>query len=237
MLTQEQRNLLQQILSQVGDDATSLIGQLLQPQGEATQEVFQQTYVEPAMQALNQQIAPAIQQRFADANASSSSALNQALAQAASQMSTNIGSQYGQFLQGQQGMGLSALLPLITNQTFTPIIQQRQGLASPLIGAAGQIGAASMMPAPLSTREAKENIRDYKKALAQIRDMSVKQYDYKKEFGGQKDRVGLIAEDLPEELTVKKDGLLHVDLYGLLGLAINGIKMLEARVAELEGEK
>lgn len=237
MLTPEQQQLYSQALGQLGPDFLGGLGQFLQPQGvEDYQQVFQQTYVDPAMQAYERQVLPSIQQRFADANAGSSSALNQALAQSATDLSTSLGSQFGQFMQGQQSNQLQAInqfLPLLTGQTFSPLLQQQQGILGPLIGAAGQVGAGYMM----SSKTVKENIRDYKKSIEAVRDLTVKQYDYIEDVGGQKDRVGFIAEDLPEELTLQKDGILHADLYGLLGLAMNAIKVLDARVKELEGGK
>lgn len=89
------------------------------------------------MKAYQQNVLPSIQQSFADMNASSSSALNQALAQSASDLSTSLGSQYGQFYQGQQNQQLNALnslLGLLTAQTAQPIVQQKQGIAGPLLG-------------------------------------------------------------------------------------------------------
>ena len=149
MLTPEQQQLFSQALGQLGPDFLSTFSSFLQPQGaQDYQDVFQQSFVDPAMQALQTQIAPAIQQRFADANAGSSSALNQALAQSATDLSTSIGSQYGQFLQGQQGQQLGALgqfLPLLGQQTFSPLIQERQGILGPLIQAGGSIGAGAVM--------------------------------------------------------------------------------------------
>jgi len=237
MLTPEQQQLYSQALGQLGPNFLGGLGQFMQPQGvEDYQDVFQQSYVEPAMQALNQQILPGIQQRFTDANAGSSSALNQALAQSATDLSTSIGSQFGQFMQGQQGNQLQALsqfLPLLTGQTFSPMIQQQQGILGPLISAGGQIGAAAAM----SSKHVKENIKDYQKGLEALKDLTVKQYDYIEDVGGEKDKVGLIAEDVPEELTAKKDGILHVDLYGVMGLMINSIKMLDKRLEKLEEKK
>jgi len=213
------------------------LGGFLQPQGpEGYQDMFQQMYVDPAMQTFEQQVLPSIQQRFTDANAGSSSALNQALAQSASDLSTSLGSQFGQFMQGQQSNQLTALsqfLPLLTGQTFSPIIQERQGIAGPLAAGVGQglgMGAGYFM----SSKTVKENVRDYKKSLAELKKLIVKQYDYIEDVGGQKDKVGLIAEDLPEELTAVKDGILHVDLYGLMGLLINSIKVLDKRLEKLE---
>lgn len=234
MLTPEQQQLFSQTIGQLGPDFMSSLGQFMQPQGVGDyQELFQQSYIDPAMQAMQTQILPQIQQRFTDANAGSSSALNQALSQSATDLSTALGSQFGQFMQGQQQNQLNALGMfgnMANQQTFSPLIQQQQGLAGPLIGAAGKAGAAAMM----SSKKVKENIRDYTKSLETVRNLSVKQYDYKEEVGGQKDRVGFIAEELPEELTLDKDGILHADLYGLIGLAMNTIKVLDSRVKELE---
>lgn len=216
------------------------MGQFLQPQGiEDYQDVFQQTYVDPAMQAFNTQVVPGIQQRFGDANAGSSSALNQALAQSASDLSTSLGSQFGQFMQSQQANQLTAMsqfLPLLTGQTFSPLIQERAGLAGPLVSGVGQglgMGAGYMM----SSKSVKENVRDYKKSLNELKGLDVKQYDYIEEVGGQKDKVGLIAEEVPKELTAVKDGVLHVDLYGLMGLMINAIKVLDKRLEKIEEGK
>ena len=65
--------------------------------------------------------------------------------------------------------------------------------------------------------------------------MSVKQYDYKEEFiKDSKDKVGLIAEELPEEIQEKVNGILHVDLYGLLAITVNAIKELSKKVKKLE---
>lgn len=234
MLTPEQQGLLNQSVSQLGPSFIQSMQGMMQPQTpQMMQDVFQKSYVDPAMQAYEQNILPSIQQRFVDANASSSSALNQALAQSASDLSTSLGSQYGSFLQGQQQNQLAALgqfLPLLTNQSFSPMIQQRQGILGPLIGAAGTIGAGMAM----SSKKVKENIRDYESGTELIKDFEVKQYDYIEEVGGMKDRIGLMAEDLPPELTATKDGVLHVDLYGLIAVLINAVKELNERVQNLE---
>ena len=184
---------------------------------------------------MEQQIAPAIQQRFADAGAGSSSALNQALAQSAQDLSTAMGSQFGQFMQGQQQMGLQAAgiaSPLLTNQSFTPLLQQQSGILGPLIQAGGQVGAAAMMS---SSETVKENIRDYKKGLDELSKLEVKLYDYIEQLGGQKDQVGLIAEQVPEELTGQSpDGVKAVNLYGVMGLMVNAIKELNEKFVQLE---
>ena len=238
MLTPEQQQLYSSTLTGLGPQFQQGFGNFMQPQSQEDMDaLFQKSYVDPAMQTFEQRTIPGIQQAFSDANAGSSSALNQALAQGASDLSTSMGSQYGNFQQNQQQMQLQALmqfLPLLTNQTFSPLIQQKQGLAGPLIGAAGQIGQGAMTAAAASSRDVKENIKDYEKGLNEISKMNVKQYDYIKELGGEKDRVGLIAEDMPKELTAVKDGILHADLYGLLGLLINSVKQLNVKMEQLE---
>jgi hypothetical protein len=220
---------------------------------------FQQGVVDPMTQQYRQQILPALQQRFVDANAGSSSALNQALAQSANDLTTQMGSLYLPFRQNQQQTQLSAaqgyagltnpymslygtqmggrqaalsgLSGLAGQQTFTPLISQKEGILGPMIGAAGSIGAGMALA---SSEKVKENIKEYSKGLDVIKDLSVKMYDYKKEQGGAKNKVGVIAEKLPKEITCDLDGVLGVDLYGLVGLLINSVKELNKKIDELE---
>jgi hypothetical protein len=198
------------------------------------EDVFQKSIVDPAMQQYQQQVLPAIQQRFVDADAGSSSALNQALSQSASDLTKGFGQQYGNFFQQQQAnqqAALQGLGGLATQQTFTPQIQQRGGILGPLIGAAGQLGGGYMM----SSEEVKENIRDYSKGLDVIGKLDVKIYDYIEKVGGQKNKVGVIAEKVPKEITGEIDGIKSVDLYGLIGLLINSVKELNGKIVQLEG--
>lgn len=234
MLTPEQQKLMSDALGQLGPQFLESFSSLLQPMGEEQmQDIFQTSYVEPAQQALQRDIIPGIQQSFADLNASGSSALNRALAQSATDLSTSLGSQYGQFVQGQQQQQLGALsqfLPLLGQQTFSPIIQQRSGLAGPLLQAIGSAGAAYAA----SSKDVKENIKDYNKGLDELEKLKVKQYDYTEAVDGSKDRVGLLAEDVPVELTKEIDGILHVDLYGVLGMLVNSVKDLSKQVKKLQ---
>lgn len=147
LMTPEQQNYLQSVIGgDTGQQAGQAYRQFLQPQGVGDyQDIFQQTYIDPAMQTYQQQVLPGIQQRFVDADAGSSSALNQALAQSAQDLSTSLGSQFGQFYQQQQANQLAALGQLggfAGQQTFQPYVQQRQGLLGPLIGAAGKAAGA-----------------------------------------------------------------------------------------------
>lgn len=189
------------------------------------------------MMQYEQQVLPAIQQRFVDANAGSSSALNQALAQSAGDLTTQLGSQYLNFFNQQQANQLSALSGLgglAGQQTFQPLVSQSGGILGPLIQAGGQAGAAALMA---SSEKVKENIKDFKKyGLKELRKFKVKKYDYIEEVGGQKDKIGLIAEELPKELTAEKDGILHVDLYALMSVMINAMQELDEKIVQLEGK-
>jgi len=238
LMTQEQTDFLSQALQGLGPQAGAAFQQFLQPYDpDQFQDLFQQAFVDPAMLTYEQQVLPSIQQRFVDANAGSSSALNQALGQSAADLSTMLGGQMGQFYQQQQGNQLNALqlLNQLTGQrAFDPIIQQRQGVAGPLIEAGGKVGSAAYAA---SSREIKENIRDYVSGTSMIKDLSVKQYDYKEPYESKgKNKIGLIAEEVPKEVQEDMDGILGVDLYGLLAISVNAIKELTKRVEELEAK-
>lgn len=153
LMTKDQKALLSQILAGQGPQANQAISQLLQPgqDMEAMQQMYQQAFIDPAMLAYEQDILPAIQQRFGDANAGSSSALNQALARSAADLSTMLSGQMGQYAmhrealnqQGQLG-GLGVLQNTLSQRAFEPIIQQRQGLMGPLLGMGGQIAGGAL---------------------------------------------------------------------------------------------
>lgn len=219
--------------SGIRDSAKQSYKDFLQPYDpQQYQDVFQKSVVDPTMQTYNQQIVPGIQQRFVDANAGSSSALNQALGQSANDLGTMLGGQYLDFFKQQQANQLSALSGiggLAGQQTFTPMISQKQGILGPLIGAAGTIGAAAV-----SSEKVKENVRDYKKGLDVIKNLEVKIYDYIESVGGAKDKVGVMAEKVPSEIQGEIQGIKAVDLYGLIGLLINSVKELNERIVHLE---
>jgi len=140
LLTPEQQQFLSDALGGTGA-AGGAYGQFLQPQNY--EEMFRESIVEPTTRAYEQRVVPGLQQRFVDANASSSSALNQALAQGAADLSSQLGGQYMNFLQGQQGNTLSALGQLgglAGQRTFQPY--QQGGLLGSLLGGLGQLGGA-----------------------------------------------------------------------------------------------
>lgn len=88
-----------------------------------------------------------------------------------------------------------------------------------------------------SSKDVKENIKEYTKGLETIRELDVKNYDYTIDVPGRKDnRVGLIAEDIPEELQVMLADVRAVDVYGLVGLLVNCVKQLDEKVKALEAK-
>jgi hypothetical protein len=88
-----------------------------------------------------------------------------------------------------------------------------------------------------SSREVKDNIREYDKGLETVRDLEVKQYDYTIPVEGrQTGRVGLIAEDVPSEIQAMIGNIKAVDVYGLVGLLINCVKELDTKVKMLEAK-
>jgi len=142
LLTPQQQQYFSGALgSGIGGQSGQAYSQFLQGQSpQEMQSAFQTGVVDPMQQIYNQQIVPGIQQRFTDANASSSSALNQALGQSAQDLTTSLGSQYLPFMQGQQQNTLSALGQLGSlagHQTMQPY--QQGGISGQLIGALGNI--------------------------------------------------------------------------------------------------
>lgn len=109
------------------------------------------------------------------------------------------------------------------------------------LGSAGGTTAASAIPGlavsmlGVSSREVKENIKDYDKGLDIVRDLDVKQYDYTIDNVGRKDnRVGLIAEEVPDVLQGTIGDIKAVDVYALVGLLVNCVKELDEKVKLLE---
>jgi len=251
LMTSEQKKFLAKTLNKLGPQSIDLFQDLLGG-GNAQQlpgyeDQFQQGVVKPSLKTYQQEILPALEQRYADIGATSSSAFNQALQKSAEDLSDLLSGQRIAYQQGQQNfqlgqrqlsqqaqMGaLQQVLGLLGQRQFSPIVQGPQrGLLGDVIGAGASLGAAGIMA---SSKKVKENIRDYKKGLESIRNMEVKQYDYTIPVEGpQKDRVGLIAEEMPEELQADLKGIKAIDLYGLVAILVNGIKQLDAKVKLLE---
>jgi uncharacterized protein YukE len=151
LLTPQQGNFLSSTLSQTQDPANNALLQLLQGfNPDQLMDFYQKGLVDPSLRTYSQEILPAIQERFIDANAGSSSALNQALAKSATDLSSNLSGQLsGLLFQGQQQgsqnqLGaLNQILSLLGQKTFDPIVQGPQtGLLKDIIGSGGQLGAA-----------------------------------------------------------------------------------------------
>jgi hypothetical protein len=232
LMTPEQMKFLNSLITGLGPQAQQAFSGLLQGYDE---DIFQKGVVDPSMRTYQQQILPAIEQRFTDANAGSSSALNQALSTSAGDL-TNILA--GQRIGLQQSMGnqqlgaLGQIMSLLGQRSFDPIVQgPKAGLLKDIVGAGASIGSAALM----SSREVKENIVDYDKGLETVRNLKVKQYDYTVPVEGrQKERIGLIAEEVPREISAELNGIKAVDLYGIVSLLINSVKQLDANVKALE---
>ncbi len=233
LMTPEQMQFLNSLISGLGSQSQDALSGLLRGYDE---DLFQKGVVDPSMRTYQQQILPAIEQRFVDANAGSSSALNQALSQSAGDLSNVLAGQrvgLQQSMASQQLGSLGQILSLIGQRSFDPIVQgPKAGLLKDIVGAGASIGSAALM----SSREVKENIVDYDKGLETVRNLKVKQYDYIVPVEGrQKERIGLIAEEVPKELSAELNGIKAVDLYGLVSLLINSVKQLDEKVKHLEG--
>jgi len=123
--------------------------QMAQPMDPAQfQQMFQQSFVDPAQQMLQRQIVPGIKEQFMGMDESGSSALNQALAQSATDLSTVLGSQlmnqYGLGQQRQLG-ALGQLGGLAGQHTFQPWMEQNPGFMNELIKAAATLGGAALI--------------------------------------------------------------------------------------------
>ena len=90
LMTPEQRKFLKSILGNMSPQSMGALGGLLKGYDE---DMFQKSVIDPSMRTYEQQILPAIEQRFTDANAGTSSALNQALTQSAGDLSNVLAGQ------------------------------------------------------------------------------------------------------------------------------------------------
>ena len=139
-MTPQQSSFLSQSLS--GNNA---YGEFLQPYNQENfQDLFQKSFIDPSLQALQQQIIPGLKESFLGLDESGGSSLNRALAQSASDVSTGLGQQYMNFFNQQNSNKLNALNSLgglAGQRTFEPHIEQIQGILGPLIASLGQAGA------------------------------------------------------------------------------------------------
>ena len=124
---------------------------------------------------------------------------------------------------------LSGYQGALGEQTFQPVLSQQQGILQNKEASGGLAAIISAM----SSRDVKENIRDFTEGLSAIDKMEVKSYDY---IDGEKNRLGIIAEDAPPEIRTKLNGVNAIDLYGMMSLMVNAIKELSGRLELLEAK-
>lgn len=242
--------------------AGAISGQLTPFDPQETADVFKQTIGDPARESFQEEFIPALQERYVGRGGGRGSAaemlathgrtkLEGVLAgrksatilsakQQKEQIRQNAITQALQFggAPGQQQLSeidrfLQALNIGFTTSQKVGTQAGSAGLLPSMIQAGGAIGAAKF-----SSRKVKENIRDFKKGLELVKDMVVKKYDYKNIglIQDRKNHLGLIAEDLPKEIQKKYNGILCVDIYGLLAITINAIKELSHKVEMLEAK-
>ena len=136
MLTPEQQSYLSSAMGGLGQ-----MGQQMDP--AQFQQMFQQSFVDPAQQMMQRQIIPGIKEQFMGLDETGSSALNQALSQSATDLSTALGSQLmNQYNLGQnrqmQGYGLMG--QLAGQRTYSPMIHEQEGILGNIIDAIGRLG-------------------------------------------------------------------------------------------------
>jgi len=236
LLTPEQKQFLSSILGGQLGGAQDAYSDFLQPYDpEQFQNFYQQSFIDPAQQALQRQIIPGIKESFMGLDEGGSSALNRALAQSATDVSSMLGSgilgQYNQ-QQGLRQNALGGLQGLTGQRGFEPLINQQQGILGSAIGAAGQIGSGYARYA--SSREYKENIRPLQMGLESLKNMQAYKYDYKPEFASGKDQIGVMVEDSPKEIVDEEEGIKAINVYSLVGLLVNCVNELRAKVEKLE---
>lgn len=121
------------------------MGQQMDP--SQFQEMFQQSYVDPAKQMLQRQIVPSLKEAYLGEE-TGSSALNQALSQSATDLSTALGSQLmNQYNLGQnrQLSALGQLGQIGTSKTYEPMIFQQQGILPMVLALLMKYGAGAAM--------------------------------------------------------------------------------------------
>lgn len=240
---------------QQGSEILSKIGAGEKPdilQGGQIQKEFEPIRQESQRQ-FQQNVLPDIMNTFGRGSRSNS-ALYQALAAAGTNLQSQLNSQLAQYAMGererQQNLQFGAGQAL--QQTGLPqaqlslsreknlYIPKGENIGTQLAlgateGAGKAAGQAAVTAAMASSREVKDNVREYTKGLETVREMNVKQYDYTVPVGGrQTDRVGLIAEDVPQEVQAMVGEIRGVDVYGLVAILINSIKQLDQKVKLLE---
>ena len=164
--------------------------------------------------------------------------------------------QQGAITSGESIAGLSSLTGLLNTPDLAAVAQGgTAGLAGPLIGAGGMLGAASIIAA--SDRKLKKDISHFDKGtLARLRKLDGAKWKWKD--GEQEHQVaedgrpsgGVIAQELQKALpelvhkgkelsfakaqTPKEKSVLKVDYHGLTGALVTAVRELADKVDALE---
>lgn len=149
-LSAEQQQLLDQLLGGASSAFPSGLQAILgQIDPEKTNEFFQQSVAQPAIQNFKAEILPAIQQSGANLGAKGGSSIDRQLAQAGSNLESSLAQQLGVFQQSQQQAGLQNLQQLLGQGLGTESFALQQKGLSPLAqfilglgGSAAELGGA-----------------------------------------------------------------------------------------------
>ena len=149
LLTPQQQQRFNSLLSALGGLGQQAYSDFLQPYSpQQYQDFYRQSFIEPAQQALKQDIVPALKESMLGLDESGSSDLNRALSRASVDLSSLLGqgilNQYNQS-NANRLSALSGYSGLLGAKTFEPVISQSSGILGPLIGLGGQLGAPSLM--------------------------------------------------------------------------------------------
>lgn len=148
LLTPEQQSFLSNVLGSNVGQAQQAYFDFLQPQSpEQFSQMFQQSFVDPSLKLLKEQIAPALQQSYLGGDEKASGSLDLALSQSAKDVTGMLGQQLmSQYNLGQQNRlsALGGLQGLIGQRAFQPLIRQDQGILGPILSALGGVAGGAL---------------------------------------------------------------------------------------------
>lgn len=124
-------------------------------------------------------------------------------------------------------------------QTQAQIASQRQNPWMQALGVGSQFMSAAnpLMGRILSSRKVKKKIRPYEDAYQDLKDLELVRYDYKKGYGPQNE-IGLIAEDVPDDLRTKtSDGMNAIDPYKVMIMLTGAVQTLQEEVESLANRR
>lgn len=133
-------------------------------------------------------------------------------------------------------MPFNMISPLLGQQTTQPLITQDQG---PWGAIASAIGPALGAGVAKSSEKFKKDIHlldenDESRIFEQMADVPIFKYKYRADPEG-KERIGLISEKAPKEITFLED--TFVGLYEYIGMLHATLKTLSRKVQRLEGNR